>query len=94
MTHDEMIAVIEHHKNGGKIEFIKRNGTWTQLSGSEPTWNFQMEAYRIKSEPRSLWRVEHKNGNSAGTFDNRHEAKVYCSSISGATIHEYKEVLP
>ena len=94
MSHDEMIAVIEHHKNGGKVEYMGRSEiTWTPVSGN-PLWNFAAHDYRVKPEPRSLWRVEHENGNSAGTFDDEYQAKIYCSSLSGAIIRQYKEVLP
>jgi hypothetical protein len=55
MTHDEMIAVIEHHKNGGKVEYMSRaENTWTLVSG-EPLWNFAAHDYRIKPEPMVIF---------------------------------------
>ena len=96
MSHDEMIAVIQAHKDGRFIQ-VKHvvdgiGDSWTDADS--PKWNFKELNYRIKPEPRSLWRVEHENGNQAGTFDDEYQAKIYCSSLSGATIHQYKEVLP
>jgi len=60
MTHDEMIAVITHHKNGGKVQG-KANWTdkWTDLD--EPTFNFTNLDYRAKPEPLVLW-AEIKDG--------------------------------
>ena len=96
MSHDEMIAVIQAHKDGRFIQ-VKHvvdgiGDSWNDADS--PRWDFKNFDYRIKPEPRSLWRVEHKNGNSAGTFDDEYQAQIYCSSLSDATIHEYKEVLP
>jgi hypothetical protein len=55
MTHDEMIAVIQHHKNGGKVEYMSRaENTWTLVSG-EPLWNFAVHDYRIKPEPMVIF---------------------------------------
>lgn len=58
MTHDEMIAVIEHHKNGGKIEvrYKGRGRVWE--SDENPLWNFYCFDYRIKSEPVERWAIE------------------------------------
>jgi len=63
MTHDEMIAVITHHKNGGKLEYREHgNETWTELD-CKPIWNFERHDYRIKPKPRSLWVVRFKSDN-------------------------------
>jgi len=56
MTHDEMIAVIQHHKNGGIVEFLTYEKRWEQVV-DEPTWNFGKETYRAKPEPLVLWAV-------------------------------------
>jgi hypothetical protein len=91
MTHDEMIAVITHHKNGGKVEY-KEDGaeTWTELY-AEPLWNFAQHDYRIKPEPRSLWIVRFKSGNIASFHESYDEAILRFSAIMNATIHVYKE---
>ena len=56
MTHDEMIAVIQAHKEGKTIE--SRAGgiggaKWVTLN-EEPSWQFSEYDYRIKPEP---WKV-------------------------------------
>lgn len=93
LSHDEMIAVIQHHRDGGKVQIADR-GKGNFEDTLNPIWDFNEFDYRIKPEPRSLWRVNHENGNPAGVFDDECQAKAYSSSLSGATIHEYKEVLP
>ncbi len=55
MTHDEMIAVIQHHKNGGKIEYITHGDKqWRELCFN-PLWNFATHDYRIKPEPMVIF---------------------------------------
>ena len=55
MTHDEMIAVIQHHKDGGKIEYITHGDKqWRELCFN-PLWNFATHDYRIKTEPMVIF---------------------------------------
>ncbi len=63
MTHDEMIAVIQHHKNGGKVEYMGRaENTWAPVKG-DPIWNFAAHDYRIKPEPMVIFaEVSYING--------------------------------
>jgi hypothetical protein len=92
MTHDEMIAVIQHHKDGGKIEYITHGDKqWRELCFN-PLWNFATHDYRIKPEPRSLWVVRFQSGNIASCYERKLEAICRFSTITNATIHEYKEV--
>lgn len=63
MTHDEMIAVIQHHKNGGKIEvrYRGRDGLWGE--DDHPVWNFDFCDYRAKPVPVERWAIEWESGN-------------------------------
>ena len=54
MTHDEIIAVITHHKKGGKVEFKTTNSNFWRLN-EKPAWDFQAFDYRIKPEPLVIW---------------------------------------
>lgn len=57
MTHDEMIAVIQAHKEGKQIQ--SRRGDWW-IDIFEPSWDFSKYDYRIKPEPpkpREWWIV-------------------------------------
>jgi hypothetical protein len=65
MTHDEMIAVIAHHKNGGTIQSLSPSGKWSDLSDSSISWNFTVNTYRAKPEPLVLWGVFFANGGFA-----------------------------
>jgi hypothetical protein len=51
MNHDEMIAVIQAHKEGKKIEISwKGDKEWDLLDSA--LWNFNSFNYRIKPEPK------------------------------------------
>lgn len=56
MTHDEMIAVIQAHKEGKEIECsMKDKNCWGK---STPDWAFHYCDYRVKPvppEPREWW---------------------------------------
>ena len=57
MTHDEMIAVIEHHKNGGKMEYKRKDGAiWKDvITKIGPAWDFDLSDYRAKPEPHVIY---------------------------------------
>ena len=57
MTHDEMIAVITHHKNGGRVQgSVKNSPKWFDYADNEkPLWDFNCFNYRAKPEPLVLW---------------------------------------
>jgi len=62
MTDDEIISVVQAHKEGKKIQFQTRIGTiWRdcEVSFKEPSWNFNLYRYRVAPEPRKPreWRV-------------------------------------
>lgn len=49
MTHDEMIAVIQHHKDGGEVQVkdgFNKNSEWENTMS--PLWNFGDFNYRPK----------------------------------------------
>lgn len=93
MTHDEMIAVIQAHKNGGKVEYRERSEiAWTPVISGKPLWNFAAHDYRIKPAPRSLWVVRYQSGNIAGTYTDLVSAESRAKDVNNSRIHEYKEV--
>jgi len=61
MTHDEMIAVITHHKSGGKVQ-IQGNisGKWND--DESPKFNFYLCNYRAKPDPLVLWIAMSESG--------------------------------
>ena len=62
MTHDEMIAVIQAHKEG---KLVQCRTTFTDNIWEDtlaPVWNFELFDYRIKSQPREIFIDEYENG--------------------------------
>ena len=54
MTHDEMIDVIMHHKNGGEVEYYAGEDVgW--IYSDYPVWNFAECKYRAKPEPMTIF---------------------------------------
>ena len=60
MTHDEMIAVIQAHRDGKAIQFCGYGmaGAWDDVI--HPDWDFANYEYRIKPEPQKPreWWIE------------------------------------
>jgi len=62
MTHDEMIAVIQAHRDGKTIQFRDRDsqGKWDDLHPVCFSANFGTYDYRVKPEPpkpREFWLI-------------------------------------
>ena len=53
MTHDEMIAVIQAHRDGKAIQYRHKCSEWSPAP--QPNWNFSAYDYRIKPEPLECW---------------------------------------
>jgi hypothetical protein len=68
MTHDEMIAVIQAHKDGKAIQyrFMVKDG-W--IKASTPNWNFSELAFRVKPEPKEYWLVPYADGTGLEVFE-------------------------
>lgn len=66
MTHAEKIAVIQHHADGGEVEY-KRNLNEQWLTMRHEVWNFAEYEYRIKEKPKTktvwFWKVKGELGN-------------------------------
>ncbi len=51
MEHDEIIAVVQAHKDGKDIQFFNRiDKRWNGIN--PPAWDFASHDYRVKPEPR------------------------------------------
>lgn len=71
MTHDEMIAVIQAHKEGKPIQSKPKNQIGWSLS-TQPVWNFRAYDYRVAPTP--TWRpftMEEYAENFHRTIDRR-----------------------
>ena len=64
MTHDEMISVILHHKNGGKVEYKRKDGAlWKEVTTKiGPAWDFDLCDYRAKPEPQVIYADFNEDG--------------------------------
>lgn len=55
MSNDEIIAVVQAHKEGKQIEWrelgFQAEHMWMN-AGEQPTWDFRHWEYRVKPEPR------------------------------------------
>ena len=52
----EMIKVMQHYENGGKVEYTTKNGNcWTKITS--PSWDWVDFDYRIK-EPKQKVTIE------------------------------------
>jgi len=61
MNHDEMIEVIQAHKDGKTIQLRHKNQPkWVDFS--KPLWNFDNTDYRVKPEPREFYIDLNSNG--------------------------------
>jgi hypothetical protein len=67
MTHDEMIEVIQAHKDGKVIQ-VNTDGAyssdgpnrgWLDAIERELMWNFELNDYRVKPAPKEYWMVPH-----------------------------------
>jgi hypothetical protein len=68
MTHEEMIAVLQAHKDGKKIECRTKWEECWKAAPTNPCWNFDLYDYRIKPEPpkpKELWVNEYASGGLA-----------------------------
>lgn len=76
MTHDEMIEVIQAHKEGRTIQARHRKKhPWGDVPN--PSWNFFEVQYRVKPEPKKLW------VNFYGDIIYTHESKEAALSHAG-----------
>lgn len=75
MTVDQMIAVLQAHKEGKKIECNTYDGGGWQLTTS-PMWDFLLYDYRIKQEPREFFIVLDGQGKPIGVGASNGCAKI------------------
>jgi hypothetical protein len=69
MTHDEMIEVIQAHKDGKVIQIRMPYGGIEWMRNDAPQWNFFSVEYRAKPEPKEYWLVPYANKLGYMVFD-------------------------
>jgi hypothetical protein len=70
MTHDEMIAVIQAHKDGKVIQARLGGGGSEWKRNNAPQWNFLSAEYRVKPMPKEYWLVPYTYKNGLAVFYN------------------------
>mgnify|MGYP003674975069 CR=1 FL=1 len=71
MTHDEMIEVIQAHKDGKAIQFMPKGGVDVEFTDRRRTDNhmdFINIDYRIKIEPKEYWLVPYLDNTGFTVF--------------------------
>ncbi len=77
MTPDEIIKVVQAYKDGKKIQSrYKYAGPWAD--NGLPEWNFQHTEYRVKPEPRAIYKAEFKENGKPVLAWHAYEAKEAC----------------
>lgn len=71
MTHGEMIAVIQAHKNGERIQYRPRHFDEWDDCVIDPGWNFMDFEYRVK--PLVVWINVLKDGTTV-TWETKEQA--------------------
>jgi len=91
MTHNEMIEVIQAHRDGKKIEFASKDSPNQWEYVGNPIWDFHLGSYRIKQESREWWISVRGTESCAVAFLNR-ESAAACM-LTAEVVH-VREVLP
>jgi len=57
MSDDEIIAVVQAHKDGKQIQYrgLSPYHQWHNCRDNSPLWNFPDLCYRVKPEPLECW---------------------------------------
>ena len=69
-----MIAVMQHHANGGEVEVRSRGaGTKDWIPTNAPAWDWCNNKYRIKPEQKKtkpvwFWKIKTKKGWFLGSY--------------------------
>lgn len=93
MTSDEIIEVVQAHKDGKQIECRSRSlmseGSWRITA--TPAWEFPNYDYRVKREPREVWIGVSKEHGYGPVYDSREMAWLTSPLTEG--VIRFREVL-
>jgi hypothetical protein len=85
MTHDEMIEVIQAHKDGKVIQrrLVRDSDTeFTDRTRKDPSMDFISFVYRPKPEPKEYWLLPYLDGSGFKvlSFNTKRLTSNYCDS--------------
>lgn len=93
MNDDEIIAVVQAHKEGKQIQrkcnliFPYRSSVWEDMH--EPMWDFTTSIYRVKPEAREWWLGKLLNfPYMTGPFDSRESLLKHSDSFPCYPVEE------
>lgn len=94
MQIDKMIAVLQAHKEGKKLQCrFNDSAPSDEWSDSRaPSWQFDVMEYRVKPEPKEVWINYTSAGTVAGTYYDEDSAKGAAELYKRTTRH-FKEVV-
>lgn len=93
MTHDEMIEVIQAHKEGKQIQFNHHRSGDSWGDTNPPLWNFELNNYRAKPEPREFYILLDKSGKVLYTVGDIKDCKKALKACVTNSIIKVREVL-
>lgn len=81
MTHDEMIEVIQAHKEGKAIDGrLIGSGDDDWRIDDEPTWDFSKWEYRVRPEPAVIYATIDSQGHVALSLQDQRSLRA-CRSV-------------
>jgi hypothetical protein len=96
MTHDEMIAVIQHHKDGGKVQWqliSASKAEWRDCYNDAFAWDFNQYNYRAKPKPLVLWVAVRENGDVFDASQSKNDVELTMpTSRHNVTLKKFVEV--
>ena len=96
MTHDEIIEVVQAHRDGAEIECSYINRTEEKWGTASPVWNFEHFKYRIKPkprEPRVIWVNEYPQGFGRSGIYHQEEDAASMAASSAIAARKFIEVI-
>jgi len=85
----DYLPLVQALADGKVIQLTRTNGGWYDVEDINP--DIHPIHYRIKPEPREIWRNRFPNGVEFGAFDSIEEARQ--SHLGKAKQVRYREVL-
>lgn len=88
MTHEEMIALIEAHRDGNTIQYRPKDSEldWNEKSPLNKLFDFKHTQYRIKPEPIVAWAIVDTNGKTLTLSFTENAARNYLLHFKGSRI--------
>lgn len=96
MTHDEMISVIQAHKDGKTIQFRPKTPSssgWGLVTDPEALLNFTKYEYRVAHRRHEVWINEYPDGLChSASYPSEESAKRGAGSYALQAVH-FREVM-